>query len=246
MRWVEQGAGRPWAAVALMVAALGLGLLAWRAAAAMPADPLGEWNAAASEVAPPGGAPGSEVAGAGPGSEASEAGATAAAADGAGRPSEAFGPYSGWRDVERDGQRDVAVVDVAGAVRSPGVYILPAGARVWDAVKAAGGAAADAQLSAVNLAEPVSDGQQVYIPRKGETVAGRASAAGGSGPAKVDINHAGADVLEALPGIGPELAERIVKERQAHGPFRSVDDLARVSGIGPKKLEALRPLIVIR
>lgn len=262
-------ARRSWAAAAMLAAALVLGLLAWRAAAARPADPLREWRAGASEPAAAwgvgleggdagGGAAGEAGRAAGGGAAGAGEGAAGGLATGGTSSGIPFGPYAGWQAMPSEG--GAAVVHVAGAVREPGVYVLPAGARVWDAVEAAGGAAADAQLAAVNLAAPVADGDQVYIPRKGESAGGGSGAAGGaarggggsgaggSGPAsgKVDVNRAGPEALEALPGIGPELARRIVEERETHGPFRSVDDLSRVSGIGPKKLEALRPFVVIR
>nr|WP_297430510.1 helix-hairpin-helix domain-containing protein [uncultured Actinotalea sp.] len=142
------------------------------------------------------------------------------------------------------------LVHVVGRVHEPGVVELPAGARVVDAVAAAGGATTEADLSALNLARPVVDGEQVLVPRPGELVpeppgpppgdvaAGAAAATAGGG--LVDVNRAGPGELEALPGIGPVLAERIVADRQEHGPFASVDDLQRVRGIGPSLLADLR------
>lgn len=114
------------------------------------------------------------------------------------------------------------VIDVAGAVASPGVVELPAGARVRDAIGAAGGLVDGADGSSINLARPLVDGEQVYVAVAGEHSAG-----------SVNVNAADADALEALPGIGPVLAERIVADRAANGPFASVADLERVSGIGP-------------
>jgi competence protein ComEA len=140
------------------------------------------------------------------------------------------------------------VIHVAGAVHKPGVQRLNAGARIVDAVEAAGGATADADLALVNLAAPVEDGQQVYLPRIGEEPpvpagGGGAGATGtngnGSGGA-VHINTASAEELEQLPGVGPVIAEAIVAHRDQHGPFSSVDDLVAVRGIGDAKLEALR------
>lgn len=132
------------------------------------------------------------------------------------------------------------VVHVAGAVVAPGVYELEAGVRVYDAVLAAGGPTEAADTDQLNLAALLVDGEKVYVPREGEAVPDT----GGSGSAQtvvVSINTASARELEALPGIGPVLAGRIVAYRAAHGPFRSVDELINVSGIGPKLLEQLRP-----
>jgi competence protein ComEA len=147
------------------------------------------------------------------------------------------------------------VVHVAGAVVTAGVYRMPAGARVVDAVAAAGGATPDAQTDAVNLAAPLHDGDRVYLPRvtdptvavpAGVTPAPGASAGSGapasSGP--VDLNSATVEQLDALPGVGPATAQAIVDHRDRNGPFASVDQLGDVRGIGPAKLESLRPLVV--
>lgn len=146
------------------------------------------------------------------------------------------------------------LVHVVGQVRRPGVVRLPAGARVQDAVRAAGGATRRADLAAVNLARPVVDGEQVVVPRPGEatvpaasgaqapgSAVGAPSAAAAGGP--VDLNAATPEQLDALPGIGPVLAGRIVDFRTEHGRFSSVDELSDVSGIGDAVLERLRPLV---
>jgi competence protein ComEA len=145
----------------------------------------------------------------------------------------------------------------AGAVVSPGVYSLPAGSRIADLVAAAGGPAADADLNRVNLAAVVEDGQQVYVPRVGETAPGGAAGAsaggggdgagaGGAGDGEpIDINTATADVLDELPGVGPAIAQAIVSYRDEHGPFGSVDDLVDVPGIGDAKLAQLRDLVTV-
>lgn len=156
------------------------------------------------------------------------------------------------------------VVQAAGAVVRPGVYRLAAGSRVDDLVRRAGGMTADADADRVNLAAVVSDGERVWVPRRGELGAppvvagggsgsGGAAGAGGSGsgglgseggaPAVVDLNAATADQLDALPGVGPATATAILAYREANGPFRSVDDLLEVRGIGEAKLEQLRPLV---
>lgn len=143
------------------------------------------------------------------------------------------------------------VVHVAGAVQAPGVYRLATGARVIDAVRAAGGLAADSNSDAVNLAAPLTDGERVYVPRLGEVAPVVVSPSPGSGtgtspPAgPVNLNTATADDLEALPGVGPATAATILAHRDQHGPFASVDDLADVRGIGPAKLDALRGLVTV-
>lgn len=128
------------------------------------------------------------------------------------------------------------VVHVAGAVVSPGLYTLGGGARVADAVAAAGGASDGADLDAVNLARVVVDGEQVRVPVMGEVVAGGSS----NVDARVNINTADAEALDRLPGVGPVLAARIAAYRDAHGPFASVDALDDVSGVGPAVLEKVR------
>lgn len=136
------------------------------------------------------------------------------------------------------------VVHVVGAVRRPGVYRLPKGARAEDAVAAAGGALGSADLSALNLARAVADGEQLAVPAKGEAPApGQEAPGGAKGGGKLDLNRATVEELDALPGIGPSTAAKIVQEREANGPYRSVDDLMRVPGIGPKKLDALKDLV---
>jgi competence protein ComEA len=131
-------------------------------------------------------------------------------------------------------------VDVAGAVQQPGVYRLDRGARVIDAVRAAGGASADAVLDAVNLAMSLSDGERVYVPRHGDTVV---DAATDPTPQVVHVNSATADQLDTLPGVGPATAAAIIAYRTTHGPFATVDALAAVKGIGSAKLDAIRQLI---
>lgn len=138
------------------------------------------------------------------------------------------------------------VVHVAGAVVTPGVYRLASGARVADALDAAGGAAPGADVHRLNLAAPLVDGAQVYVPREGEPLPPGAGSVGGaatSGP--VDLNLATAADLEALPGVGPATAKAILAARERAGRFASVEDLLDVRGIGPAKLEALRDLVCI-
>jgi competence protein ComEA len=138
------------------------------------------------------------------------------------------------------------VVDVVGAVRRPGLYRLAQSARVADAVARAGGATAKADLEQVNLAAPLADGEQVVVPRKvaggpGAAAAGTGSS-GSSGP--VQLSTATLDQLDALPGIGPVTAQKILDYRAKHGAFRSVEELDAIPGIGPARIDQLRGLVV--
>lgn len=145
------------------------------------------------------------------------------------------------------------VVDVTGAVVAPTVARLPAGSRVDDAVLAAGGYAEDADLSAINRAALLVDGQKVHVPRVGETSAaegggysfGQDVSAASDGSGLVNINTADASALDALPGVGPATAEAIIKDREENGPFASIEDIMRVSGIGEKKFENLKDAICV-
>lgn len=131
-------------------------------------------------------------------------------------------------------------VHLAGAVVRPGLYEVPAGFRVGDLVDAAGGPAPDADTAAVNLAERMRDGQQIYVPLIGEQLPSHHEAASGDAVGLIDVNGATAAQLQALPGIGPSLATAIVAYRTEHGPFGSLDELEEVPGIGPAKLSQLR------
>ena len=134
------------------------------------------------------------------------------------------------------------VVYVVGAVRRAGLVRLPEGARVADAVERAGGPTRRADLTLVNLAAPVADGQQVIVPVR--VAAGAAGAgAGPAGGSKVSLASATLDQLDELPGIGPVTAQKILDWRQSHGPLRSVDDLDAIPGIGPARVEQLRELV---
>ncbi len=143
------------------------------------------------------------------------------------------------------------VVYVDGAVRQPGVYALPPGSRVQDALARAGGPLPGADLRGLNLAQRLQDGQRVYVPRANETPpAGVTPPPPPQAPAdrpapRIDLNQATLDDLVQLPGIGPSLAERILEYRKTHGPFRSIEDLLNVKGIGPAKLEQIRPYITV-
>lgn len=132
------------------------------------------------------------------------------------------------------------VVHVVGQVLQPGLVHLPAGARLADAIDAAGGAGPEADLAAINLARVLTDGEQVVVPRPGEQP--QSAGAAGADPA-IDLNTAATADLDTLPGIGPVLAQRIVDWRTEHGAFTAVDELAEVRGIGSSLLEGLRDLV---
>ncbi len=149
---------------------------------------------------------------------------------------------------------------VAGAVTAPGVVRLSSGSRVVDAVTAAGGLRADADPDRVNLAAPLTDGQRVVVPVLGQPVPPETDGGGGAAgtrrgrgamvvsprarpPGPVDLNTATAEELDTLPGVGPSTAAAIIDHRESSGPFRSVDALLDVRGIGEAKLEALRDLV---
>jgi competence protein ComEA len=140
------------------------------------------------------------------------------------------------------------LVHVVGQVRHPGLVRLSSGARVADALRKAGGTTRRADLSAVNLARLVADGEQVFVPAPGQSPPSSAArgptpgaSAGGGSP--VDLNNATESELDALPGVGPVIAGRIVAWRQEHGRFATVEELTEVSGIGDATLERLRPLV---
>lgn len=141
-------------------------------------------------------------------------------------------------------------VYVSGAVHRPAVYTLPPGSIVQDALEAAGGATSEADLDCINLAQEVHDQQQVYVPRRGEAsppaagVSGGRSTRGTTG-AKININTATAAELETLPRIGPTMAQRIVEYREASGPFKTIEDIQNVPGIGPTTFAAIKDLITV-
>jgi competence protein ComEA len=136
-----------------------------------------------------------------------------------------------------DGAGGDIVVDVSGAVRSPGVYRMPAGARVIDAMKRAGGAAPGAVVEAINRAARLSDGQQVVVPARG---AGGAAASATASEGPISIGSATVEQLDTIDGIGPVTAQKIVEYRDQHGGLSSVEQLDQVSGIGPATMESLR------
>lgn len=140
----------------------------------------------------------------------------------------------------------VILVDIAGWVRRPGVYEFEEGARVIDAIDAAGGARSGALLESLNLAAPLADGIQILVPRQGETVAPPASGGAAAGVAGlINVNTATPTELEELPDVGEVIAQAIVDYRTENGPFTSVDQLLDVSGIGDATLENIRELVTV-
>ena len=135
------------------------------------------------------------------------------------------------------------VVHVDGMVGMPGVYELAEGARVSDAVAAAGGLAEGADTSSLNLAAPLADGEKVHVPAEGEEVT--TSSGGASSGDLVNLNNASVEQLDELPGVGEATARAIIEDREANGPFTTPEDLMRVSGIGEKKFAKLEGMICV-
>lgn len=156
------------------------------------------------------------------------------------RPVASF-PSSGGGEltIDSSGSGGDVVVDVTGAVARPGVYRLPAGARVTDAVGRAGGATGDALLEAINLAARLADGQQVVVPKKGPGGAGLTTA-GATEDGPISLGAATAEQLDTIDGIGPVTAQKIIEYRDQRGGLASVDQLDQVSGIGPATMQSLR------
>ena len=159
---------------------------------------------------------------------------------GAAQPAQMLPPPAALTTVETR-----LVVDVVGGVQRPGLYRLEQGARVADALARAGGLTPKADRTLVNLAAPLADGQQVIVPLR--VAGGAGGAAGGSGSAAtagpVHLNVATLEQLDALPGVGPVTAQKILDYRDKHGAFGSVDELDAISGIGPARLDQLRELV---
>ncbi|WP_411373373.1 helix-hairpin-helix domain-containing protein [Arthrobacter sp. MPF02] len=217
------------AAILLGVLAVAAALFFWWQTSSGRPEVLPLAGAASTEEALPGGTVGE---GAGTAADAGAVGSADPGASGAG----------------------TVVVHVAGAVSSPGVVQLPAGSRVHEAINHAGGATPDADLNRLNLALVLEDAQKIHVPRQGEDTPAAQDQSGIPGPAggeadppgsKVNLNTAGVAELDALPKVGPVLAQRIVDWREEHGAFKSVDELDAVDGVGPKMLESLLPLVTV-
>ena len=152
-------------------------------------------------------------------------------------------------EKEEPVEQDLITVDVKGAVKSPGIYDLPVGSRVNDAVQKAGGLTEQADSKSLNLAQKVSDEALVYVPAKGEEVAsektGSGTASSTSKEKKVNINKASLDELKQVKGLGGKRAQDIIDHRETNGKFKSVDELKKVSGIGAKTIEKLKEYVTV-
>ena len=152
-------------------------------------------------------------------------------------------------EKEESAEQDLITVDVKGAVKSPGLYDLPVGSRVHDAVQKAGGLTEEADSKSLNLAQKISDEALVYVPTKGEEVASQ-QAASGTTPStskdkKVNLNKASLEELKQVKGLGGKRAQDIIDHREANGKFKSVDELKKVSGIGAKTIEKLKDYVTV-
>ena len=146
-------------------------------------------------------------------------------------------------------EQDLITVDVKGAVKSPGIYDLPVGSRVNDAVQKAGGLTEQADSKSLNLAQKVSDEALVYVPTKGEESASQQAGSGApsstSKDKKVNLNKAGLEELKQVKGLGGKRAQDIIDHRETNGKFKSVDELKKVSGIGAKTIEKLKDYVTV-
>lgn len=152
-------------------------------------------------------------------------------------------------EKEESAEQDLITVDVKGAVKSPGIYDLPVGSRVHDAVQKAGGLTEEADSKSLNLAQKVSDEALVYVPTKGEEAASQ-QAASGTTPStskekKINLNKASLEELKQVKGLGGKRAQDIIDHREANGRFKSVDELKKVSGIGAKTIEKLKDYVTV-
>ncbi|MFC2799091.1 MAG: helix-hairpin-helix domain-containing protein [Streptococcus halitosis] len=150
-------------------------------------------------------------------------------------------------EKEESPEQDLITVDVKGAVKSPGIYDLPVGSRVHDAVQKAGGLTEEADSKSLNLAQKVSDEALVYVPTKGEEAASQQVASGTtpstSKEKKINLNKASLEELKQVKGLGGKRAQDIIDHREANGKFKSVDELKKVSGIGAKTIEKLKDYV---
>ena len=152
-------------------------------------------------------------------------------------------------EKDESAEQDLITVDVKGAVKSPGIYDLPVGRRVHDAVQKAGGLTEEADSKSLNLAQKISDEALVYVPTKGEEVAsqqtGSGTTASTSKDKKVNLNKASLEELKQVKGLGGKRAQDIIDHREANGKFKSVDELKKVSGIGAKTIEKLKDYVTV-
>ena len=152
-------------------------------------------------------------------------------------------------EKEESPEQDLITVDVKGAVKSPGIYDLPVGSRVHDAVQKAGGLTEQADSKSLNLAQKVSDEALVYVPSKGEEAASQQAASGttpsSSKEKKINLNKASLEELKQVKGLGGKRAQDIIDHRETNGKFKSVDELKKVSGIGAKTIEKLKDYVTV-
>ena len=155
------------------------------------------------------------------------------------------------KDVKKEEpvEQDLITVDVKGAVKAPGIYDLPVGSRVNDAVQKAGGLTEQADSKSLNLAQKVSDEALVFVPTKGEELASQQAGSGApystSKEKKVNLNKASLEELKQVKGLGGKRAQDIIDHREANGKFKSVDELKKVSGIGAKTIEKLKDYVTV-
>ncbi|MCY7088977.1 helix-hairpin-helix domain-containing protein [Streptococcus oralis] len=152
-------------------------------------------------------------------------------------------------EKEESPEQDLITVDVKGAVKSPGIYDLPVGSRVHDAVQKAGGLTEEADSKSLNLAQKISDEALVYVPTKGEEATSQ-QAASETSPStskekRVNLNKASLEELKQVKGLGGKRAQDIIDHREANGKFKSVDELKKVSGIGAKTIEKLKDYVTV-
>ena len=152
-------------------------------------------------------------------------------------------------EKEEPVEQDLITVDVKGAVKAPGIYDLPVGSRVNDAVQKAGGLTEQADSKSLNLAQKVSDEALVYVPTKGEESASQHTGSGApsstSKDKKINLNKASLEELKQVKGLGGKRAQDIIDHREANGKFKSVDELKKVSGIGAKTIEKLKDYVTV-
>lgn len=251
-RWGVQASVLRWVALAALLLVVALGGWTWwsgRQAAPHPVERAADADVQGAETSPRGAAAGAGTAPGGdaPGEAAPGADPVPAETVASGSPGADAGqdPASGAASAQA-----AATVHVVGEVRRPGVVRVPAGSRVGDAVEAAGGLTGQADEQRLNLARPVTDGEQILVLRPGEEPPPPAAPPGGGAPAggdaagddgPLDLNTADQAALEELPGVGPVTAEHILAWREENGQFTTVDELMEVSGIGEKTLATLRP-----
>ena len=146
-------------------------------------------------------------------------------------------------------EQDLITVDVKGAVKAPGIYDLPAGSRINDAVQKAGGLTEQADAKAINLAQKISDETLVYVPTQGEEVSSQPASSSTGGASnkekKVNLNKASLDELKQVTGLGGKRAQDIINHRESNGKFKSVDDLKKISGFGAKTIEKLKDYVTV-